>query len=48
MKAFTASAFSYCTFGAAACTSAPVSRIMDTASLAVSIVIARQIHVLGT
>lgn len=48
MKAYTATAFSYCTFGAAACTSAPVNRIMDTAPLAVSIVITRQIHILCT
>ena len=39
MKAFTASAFSYCTNTAAACTSMPVHNNMDTAIPAVSIVI---------
>ena len=48
MKASTKFGFSYCTDCAAACTSAPVCRIMDTALLAVSIVIARRIRVLGT
>lgn len=40
--------FSYCTDCAAACASAPVSRIMDTARLAVSIVIPLAIIALGT
>ena len=48
MMAFATAKSSYCTYTAAAYTSAPVRRIMDTAPLAVSIVIARQICVQGT
>ena len=40
--------FSYCTDCAAACTSVPVCRIMDTALQAVSILVARRICVLRT
>ena len=48
MKSFTASDFGYCTTGAAAYTSMPIASIMDTALLAVSIVIIPLICLLGT
>lgn len=48
MKAFTTANFSYCNFSAAACTSARIRNILDTALLAVSIVIPLTIIVLRT
>ena len=48
MKASATSTFSYCGNSAAACTSASLCNIMDTALLAVSIIIVPLLIALGT